>query len=74
VGLAYVIADLALSGGIATLEVIAELPLADVAAQLLSFEGSPLTCHPRPRLLLGTRRDWNRTEQFAAVPAGIADG
>ncbi len=104
-GLAYVVADLALSGDIATLEVIAGAPLADVAVKPLSFNGitvdvlslarealhswterecpvldpeeiadmtAPVSA--LPWLLLGTRHDWNRTEQLAAVLAGVTDG
>lgn len=103
--LAYVVADLALSGDIATLEVIAGVPLADVAVEPLSFGGitadvlslarealhswterecpvpgpevivdMTVPVSALPWLLLGTRHDWNRTEQLAAVLAGVADG
>jgi multidrug efflux pump subunit AcrA (membrane-fusion protein) len=104
-GLAYVVAGLALSGDIAALEVIAGVPLADVAVEPVPFGGitaavlslarealhswierecpvldpeeivdmtAPVSA--LPRLLLGTRRDWTRTEQLAAVLAGVADG
>jgi hypothetical protein len=104
-GLAYVVADLALGGDIATLEVIAGVPLADVAVEPLSFGGitadvlslarealhswterecpvldpeeivdMTVPVSALPRLLLGTRHDWNRTEQLAAVLAGVAGG
>jgi hypothetical protein len=36
--------------------------IADITAPLFAL----------PQLLPGTRRDWNRTEQLAAVLAGIA--
>jgi hypothetical protein len=103
--LAYVVAGLALSGEVATLEVIAEIPLGDtepmkpasfdgIAADVLSLARQALrswtdiecpVLGPEevldmtmpvsglPTLLLGTRHDWNRTEQLAAVIVGVAD-
>lgn len=98
-------ADLALNGEIATLEVIAEAPLGDaevmtegsfdgVAADVLSLARQALYSRAEtecpvldpeeivdmtaplsalPGLLLGTRYEWSRTEQLAAVLAGVAN-
>jgi hypothetical protein len=103
--LAYVVADLALNGEIATLEAIAGVPLGDaevmrsvsfggITADVLSLARQALylwteiecpVLDPEeivdltaplsalPRLLLGTRHNWNKTEQLAAVLAEVAD-
>jgi len=103
--LAYLVADLALNGEIATLEVIAEAPLGDaevmtegsfdgIAADVLSLARQALYSRAEtecpvldpeeivdmtaplsalPGLLLGTRYEWSRTEQLAAVLAGVAN-